>query len=108
MPMSVECTICFCVNYIMIETRQFCRNKSIRAKKLTSVNSYVPSILRFGENLLKKWIGKHDHFFAHKNGKYVGMYKSSERICKKMLDSMYAYSKSTIIFLSPYPSPLDF
>ena len=52
--MSVVCTVlCFCLNDIMIETRQFGRNKSIRAKKLTSVNSYVPSILRFGENLLK-------------------------------------------------------
>ena len=62
MPMSVVCTVSFCLNDIMIETRQFGRNKSIRAKKLTSVNSYVPSILRFGENLLKTWIGKHDSF----------------------------------------------
>ena len=60
--MSVVCTVSFCLNDIMIETRQFGRNKSIRAKKLTSVNSYVPSILRFGENLLKTWIGKHDNF----------------------------------------------
>ena len=77
--MSVVCTVlCFCLNDIMIETRQFGRNKSIRAKKLTSVNSYVPSFVRFGENLLKTWIGKHDNFCTKKNNPLKELPKSTK------------------------------